>query len=361
MKITLRLTTQPPGDWSGRPRQCRTRRYPKRRDAVVLLAMAGLAALALTAGPGTTTALAAPSPPPARLVHVNPAPKVAPNPADITPADASTCATAAFKAGWPMDNYTNTQEGNYRDIVIAVAIGMAESSCSPDAYNPSAGCDGPALGIWQISENCYPDVSAGCLENGQCNADAAENYAYAENGFCAWQTFDTDCGAGYNASWAGFISDAETAVGEIVITLGNVGTGECVAADASEEQNGGSIWQWSCASNSYNEWFVDQPDGNLNPVLVNAGTGLCLDTEAGEAYDYGAIFQYTCNPTGDPHQRWSVVNNPDPNDNTGAELNLKDSGNGTCLAADASEPEDYGAIWQWDCNGYSTNQYLQWN
>jgi len=292
-----------------------------------------------------------------------PAPKQAPNLRDITTAVASTCATAAYKAGFPMDSLTRTQIGNYRTIVVAVAIGMAESGCNPAAVNGSGSC--ASRGVWQIEQCYWPRVTESCLQNAQCNGDAAWAYVYRDgNTFCWWQTYDTGCGSGYNGAWTRYVSAAQTAVGQLEVTLRNAGTGLCLAADASHPVDGGAVWQYHCShAGAYGQWYVREAPPSYNPVLRNAGTGLCLDAQGGQAENRGKIIQWRCNRTRDPHQRWGVAGNVRISNSDAAQLNLRNSphGNGTCLAADANEGQDRGVIWQWTCSGgYSTNPYLDW-
>jgi hypothetical protein len=262
-----------------------------------------------------------------------------------------------------MDGFTRTQIGNYRTIVVAVAIGMAESGCNPGAVNGSGSC--APRGVWQIVQCYWPRVTESCLQNAQCNGDAARAYVYHDgNTFCWWQTYDTSCGSGYNGAWTNYVSAAETAVAQLKVTLSDGGTGRCLSADASQAVNGGAVWQWRCIQGSiYQEWYVQQGSSSFNPVLRNAGTGLCLDAKAGEARDRGKIIQYRCNSTTDPHQRWAVAGNVRITSSDAAQLNLRNTplGNGTCLSADANEPQDRGAIWQWTCSGYSTSRYIDWN
>jgi hypothetical protein len=323
--------------------------------------MTGAGALLLTAGTGTA-AVSAASPTPVNPARVIPVPRAAPNPADITAAAASTCARAAYKAGFPMDSFTRTERGNYRTIVVAVAIGMAESGCNPTAVNGSGSC--ASRGIWQIEQCYWPRVTEACLANTQCNGDAAWAYVYRDGDtFCWWQTYDSSCGAGYNGAWANYISAAQAAVRSLKVTLGNAGTGLCLAADASNAVNGGAVWQYRCSSSVYEKWYVEQGSVTLNPVLRNVGTGLCLDAKGGQAQNRGKMIQWHCNKTTDAHQRWGVHGNVNVTSSDHARLNLRNSpsGNGTCLAADASEARNRGVIWQWTCSGYSSNRYLEWN
>ena len=335
-------------------------RWPRRAAAVLAVSSAGALLMVST---GSATTFAASSPSPVIAARTIPAPRQAPNPRDITAAIASTCAAAAYKAGFPMDSLTHTQHGNYRTIVVAVAIGMAESGCNPGAQNGSGSC--ASRGVWQIEQCFWPRVTESCLQKAQCNGDAAWAYVYRDgNTFCWWQTYDSSCGQGYNDAWVNYISAAQAALANLKITLGNNGTGRCLAADASEAVNGGAVWQYRCSSAGiYKKWYVRQASSDLNPVLRNAGTGLCLDAQGGQAQNRGKIIQWRCNRTSDPHQRWGVAGNVRVSSNDDARLNLRNSpnGNGTCLAADASEARNRGMIWQWTCRGYSTNRYLEWN
>jgi hypothetical protein len=333
------------------------------RRAVTVLAGCGAGTLFLTASAGTAPTFAASSPTPVIGARVIPAPKEAPNLRNITAAVGSTCATAAYEAGFPMDSFTRTQIGNYRTIVVAVAIGMAESGCNPGAVNGSGSC--ASRGVWQIEQCYWPRVTDSCLQNAQCNGDAAWAYVYRDgNTFCWWQTYDTSCGSGYNGAWTNYVSAAETAVAHLKVTLRNAGTGQCLAADASQARNGGAVWQYQCSHASiYKNWYVQQASSSLNPVLRNAGTGLCLDAEGGQARNRGKIIQWQCNRTSDPNQRWAVIGNVRVTSKDVARLNLRNSpsGNGTYLAADASDGLDRGVIWQWTASGYSISSYLDWD
>lgn len=334
----------------------------RRSRRVILLAVTGMTALLLTGHVGTARAFTS-SPVPVNSVRIIHAPRHAPNPSEISASTASTCAIAAYKAGFPMNGFTDTEHGYYRTIVVAVAIGMAESGCDPAALNGSGSC--ASRGVWQIEQCYWPRVTETCLGNAQCNGDAAWNYVYSSGDtFCWWQTYDPDCGSGYNGAWVNYIAIAQAAIASLQVMLGNAGTGMCLAADASDAVNGGIIWQYRCdASNIYEQWYVQQGSASLNPILRNAGTGLCLDTAAGQASDRGRVFQWHCKPTSDPHQQWGVNGNPNVTDNDVAMLNLRNStsGNGTCLAADASQAQNHGGIWQWGCGGYNPNGYLDWN
>lgn len=352
-----------PSDLRSGPIRMMRKRARRGRRTVAVLAASAAGAICLTASAGTAPTFAASSPTPVIAARTIPAPKHAPNLRNITAAVGSTCATAAYKAGFPMDSFTRTQIGNYGTIVVAAAIGMAESGCNPGAVNGSGSC--ASRGVWQIEQCYWPRVTESCLQNAQCNGDAAWAYVYRDgNTFCWWQTYDPSCGSGYNGAWTNYVSVAEAARTHLEVTLRNAGTGLCMSADASHAVNGGAVWQYDCShAGKYGEWYVEQGASNLNPVLRNAGTGRCLDAEGGQARNRGKIIQWWCNKTTDAHQRWAVAGNVRITSSDDAQLSLRNSpnGNGTCLAADASEAQNRGVIWQWSCSGYSTNRYLDWN
>jgi hypothetical protein len=371
------------------PRRRRFRagpRHSSHRAAALLGAVlcATFALAASTAGPSAFAASAT-----VRAAHaplsggahrqgpVIPAPKHAPA-AGPTAAELATCAEDAYAAGWPMDvevnagTFDGTADGTWDETAIATAIAYAESSCNPAAENtgapqPCSGSGSPyPTGLFQIVPCDWTKANAnGCLTNGQCNADAAFNYVYHADGFCAWATWS---GAGCKGSYDNFggggktlLQTAQQAVDNLQFELQDPGTGKCVAADASQKKNGGAVWQYGCGSNVYDEWQVVQGGSNLNPVLRNEGTGYCLDVDGSEPSNQGLVEQWACNSAGDPHQRWYVVANSAVNTSLKANFNLRDSKNNTCLAANAAEPSNEGTIWQWTCSGYSGNRYLQWN
>src|SRR3712207_6330568 len=77
-------------------------------------------------------------------------------------AAADLCATVASRAGFSGER-----------LVTAVAVGMGESSCRPDAHNangPTKGCPNGSVdrGLWQINSCWHPPVSKSCPLEPQC-------------------------------------------------------------------------------------------------------------------------------------------------------------------------------------------------
>jgi hypothetical protein len=98
-------------------------------------------------------------------------------------AAADLCAEVASHAGFSGDR-----------LVTAVAVGMGESSCRPDAHNangPTKGCPNGSVdrGLWQINNCWHPSVSKSCAYDAQCNANAAYRISAKGANFKPWVAY----------------------------------------------------------------------------------------------------------------------------------------------------------------------------
>lgn len=82
------------------------------------------------------------------------------------------------------------------DLVIAVAVALAESGGNASAYNPETAAVGGtpvnqgSFGLWQIYLKDHLEFSGDNLYDPQTNAnDAYELYIKAGNSFSPWSTF----------------------------------------------------------------------------------------------------------------------------------------------------------------------------
>ena len=117
-------------------------------------------------------------------------------------AAADLCATVAARAGFSGDR-----------LVTAVAVGMGESSCRPDAQNangPTKGCPNGSVdrGLWQINSCWHPSVSKSCAYDAQCNANAAYRISAKGGSFKAWAAYT-------NGSYRRHLDAARAAVGRL--------------------------------------------------------------------------------------------------------------------------------------------------
>jgi hypothetical protein len=245
----------------------------------------------------------------------------------------------------------NTSQGPVRQIVLAVAVAMAESSCNPNAvYTNPGGCRD--RGLWQIDDCYHPDVNDACAFQVQCNAAGAWKISSKGGNWSPWSTYQ-------NGAWVNYLGAARSAVTGFTFMLKNRGAGTCLDARSSDVRNGGAVTQWACNSaDNYQQWRVIAANGD-NPVLQNVGAGTCLDANGSDAGNGGAIIQWACDSTGDAHQRWWVRGSGQLNTNGNANAGLTNSGTGTCLDARSSDVGNGGAIIQWACNG--NDQYQWWN
>ena len=131
-----------------------------------------------------------------------PAPAVAAPGAPAAAAAVDLCAQVASRAGFRGDR-----------LVTAVAVGMGESSCRPDAQNPNGptkGCPNGSVdrGLWQINSCWHPSVSRGCAFDAQCNADAAYRISAKGSNFRPWVAYT-------NGSYRKHLAAARAAVGRL--------------------------------------------------------------------------------------------------------------------------------------------------
>jgi hypothetical protein len=270
---------------------------------------------------------------------------------------AQVCAKVAAKAGFSFNNTISTPAGTYPVIVVAVAIGLAESSCNPSAQGdngPTSGCGSGSVdrGLWQIN-NCYhSEVSDSCAYQVQCNADAAFNISAKGYDWTPWSTYNS-------GAFGGQISTAEAAVYGYSFQLKDHANGTCLDADSTDVGNGGKVFQWACnSSDSYQQWKVVGSVGHL-PILQNVGTGTCLDADATDVGNGGKIFQWACSQS-DTHQQWWFYGSGQYNTNGNADAGVRSQGTGTtCLDADGTNKANGAPIFQWSCNQSDAAQ--QWN
>lgn len=330
-----------------------------RRRTVPLLVAGGVAAAALAAVTANG-ALAAPSGPAApaafadasaggRLASQNPGAGVPA--ADLSSAAVTLCVKVAAKAGFSFNDTVATSLGREPQIVVAVSIAMAESSCDPKAvfHDPDGSED---RGLWQINNRAWPGVSDACAFDAQCNADAAWKISAKGADWNPWSTFG-------NGAWKNFVSAAKAAVtGGFTVSLRDQKAGTCVAAEADQNHNGGTVFQQACKSGDKREqWTVLDTLGKL-PVLRNAATNLCLDVDPSQLRNGGKVFQWACD-RGAQGEQWWFRGSGRFDANGDADAGLKNEKSARCLAADGKDPKAGGAVFQQACDGRDALQL--WN
>lgn len=94
------------------------------------------------------------------------------------------------------------------NVVIAVAIALAESGGNAKAYNPETAAGAAAnmgsYGLWQIYLTAHPEYQNSNLYDPQTNANAAFA-VYSASGFSAWSTFNS-------GAYEAHLSSAQNAV-----------------------------------------------------------------------------------------------------------------------------------------------------
>lgn len=118
--------------------------------------------------------------------------------------DAKLCASAAKAAGFSGDS-----------LVTITAIGMAESSCNPNATNDNG--DSIDYGLFQVNDKAHPEYDPQtCLFDPRCNAQAAYKISGGGSNFYPWCTYDAPaCGGAGNGSYRKYLPLAEKVVSEL--------------------------------------------------------------------------------------------------------------------------------------------------
>jgi Lysozyme like domain len=93
---------------------------------------------------------------------------------------ADLCAQVGKQAGFPRN----------QQLVVAVAIGLAESSCNSGATHRNRGRSCSVdRGLWQINGCSHPEVSVSCAFQARCNAKAAYRISGRGTNFRPWATY----------------------------------------------------------------------------------------------------------------------------------------------------------------------------
>lgn len=276
-----------------------------------------------------------------------------------TVSEAYVCAKVAAKAGFSYTTRVRANNGgSYPQIVVAVAIALAESSCSPSAsYTNPDGC--VDRGLWQIDSCAWPNVSNACAYQVQCNAAAAWNISAKGTDWCPWSTYSPggpgDCGS--PGPYTSYLHLAAQSVYGFGFQLEDHGAGTCLAADSSGKADGRIAFQWACHQGyASQQWYVEGSFGH-NPVLKNAHTGTCLMLDGGKIGNGGPVYLRSCN-TGDAFQQWWWRGSGALNLNGDADAGMHvDGTRKTCLDADGRG--NGAGIYQWTCN--QSHRFQQWN
>jgi Lysozyme like domain len=326
-------------------------------SAVVRRLLAGVAVAGLAGGLALTAG--APADAAARPAHPNVAaeraalglgPDSLPNAAQISSSQEDTCAVAAFKAGVGYTPALSTNDGSYPPILVAIAVGLAESTCNPAATDDDSN-GSVDRGIWQINNEAHPNVSNACAYQAQCNGDAMWTISSGGRNWSAWTTYNS-------GAWESYIGDAQSALNNgYVVELEDLGNANCINFSASDGGNGGRIQQWSCLADSPQEQLTVEYQSGHDPVLEDVGNGTCLNFSKSNGGNGGVIQQWAC-LTDSQQEEVTVLGSGDLNTNGDADALVQDDGNGTCLNFSKSNNGNGGVIEQWACLSSSQQEEL---
>ncbi|GAA1982653.1 ricin-type beta-trefoil lectin domain protein [Catenulispora subtropica] len=325
---------------------------PSRRAAGRRRVLAGLltVALAVLGGVAGPAGAASASSPHADGTHRAPQALVA---AGSAKARASTimCTKVAAKAGFSFTKTVGTSLGPQPQLVVAVAVAMAESGCVPHAKNVNDDGGSVDRGLWQMNSRYHPEVSDSCAYQIQCNANAAWRVSDHGARWSPWSAYN-------NGSWKTYVGDARAAIsGGFTFLLGSQGAGTCLAADRAHHADGAAIWQWKCdPADDYQQWTVTSEVGSA-PILRNLGAGTCLAWDGTKTGDGAPVAQQACDAA-DAGQQVGFVGTGRLNVAGEADALIQGVGGNICLVAD-SATGDGKPVRQGTCS--SGNRYQMWN
>lgn len=277
------------------------------------------------------------------------------------PAATIMCAKVAAKAGFSFTKTVATTAGAQPQIVVAIAVAMAESSCTPRARNVN---DGGSVdrGLWQLNSYYHSEVSDACAYQIQCNANAAWTISSHGAKWSPWSAYD-------NGSWKAFLVNARTAISDgFTFLLANQAAGTCLAAehvdhadhaDHADHSDGAAVWQWNCdPADDYQRWTVTSAVGEA-PILRNVGSGTCLVWDAAKAGNGGRPLQRAC-AAGDPEQQFAFLGTGRLNVAGQADALMQNVQSGACLGADSATTAGNGkSLRQETCT--NDDRYQLWN
>lgn len=127
-------------------------------------------------------------------------------------------AVAAVAIGWEAMQFTEIAQAaknagfTGEDLVIAVAVALAESGGDAQAYNPETAAGTPegqgSYGLWQIYLKAHPEFLGSNLYDPNVNAQAAYS-VWQRSGWGAWSTYNSRT----------YLTHVVTAAGAVLATL----------------------------------------------------------------------------------------------------------------------------------------------
>ncbi len=101
---------------------------------------------------------------------------------------------------------------SFDEAITATAISIAEDGGGdPAAMSPKNNNGTFDLGLWQINSSHWASCGGPAALADPANNAACAHMVYANQGWCAWSTYNARCGAGHTGSYAAYLSRASAA------------------------------------------------------------------------------------------------------------------------------------------------------
>jgi hypothetical protein len=101
---------------------------------------------------------------------------------------------------------------DFQGGVIATAISIAENGSGDPAALSGLNRNGSRdLGLWQINSGWWPQFGGQQALTDSLNNARAAISIYGRQGWCAWSTYESSCGAGHTGTYRQFMARAAAA------------------------------------------------------------------------------------------------------------------------------------------------------
>ncbi len=177
-----------------------------------------------------------------------------------------------------------------QSLVDIVAIAWAESNFNTTVVN-SIG----ATGILQILLSAHPDVSSAQAKDPAFSFKYAYKLSGGGKNFCAWQSYKTSCGRGYDNRYAQYVPQVQAQIGGSNVATksgdgNNFPPGQCTWwADERYHQLTGLYvpWNHTGQANAY-QWLAQAKafgwkTSSVNPIGIPSI--ICLQGNAGQGVE----------------------------------------------------------------------------
>jgi Ricin-type beta-trefoil lectin domain-like len=122
----------------------------------------------------------------------------------------------------------------------------------------------------------------------------------------------------------------------------------CLSVDGASTGNGARALQWSCGTQTNQQWNLAATDGGYYRVLA-VNSGKCLSVSDGSTGNGSAVIQWDCGSR--DNQQWKLVQRD------GGYFSIVARHSGKCLSLSGYKSQNGTPAVQWDCDSGQHEQH----